>query len=213
MKRSTLDRIREGTRLQQVLNVFARYLWDSLFPALGVLNTFRLSMQQWIWRLPDDLEAVSTPVKLRLLLEELGPTYVKMGQIVSSQASVLPADWGMELAKLQSDVPPFPQEKVRERIIEELGVPPEKVFAAFEPAPFAAAVHRGGAPGRPAGWAARGREDSAPGHPPADEVRSGPHAERGDRDGEPLGVSARGGPARHAGAVQHQRAGRAGLHG
>jgi ubiquinone biosynthesis protein len=151
MKRSTLDRIREGTRLQQVYNVFARYLWDSLFPRWGLLNAFRLRMQRWLWRLPDDLESVGTPVKLRLMLEELGPTYVKIGQIVSSQASVLPADWGMELAKLQSDVPPFPQRQVRERIVEELGAPPEKLFAAFDPVPFAAAstaqVHRAILPG------------------------------------------------------------------
>jgi ubiquinone biosynthesis protein len=151
MKRSTLDRIREGIRLQQVFNVFARYGWDSLFPRWGLLNSFRLRMQRWIWQLPDDLEAVTMPVKLRMMLEELGPTYVKMGQIVSSQASVLPADWGMELAKLQSDVPPFPEKQVRERIIEELGAPPEKVFAVFKPDPFAAAstaqVHRAVLPG------------------------------------------------------------------
>jgi ubiquinone biosynthesis protein len=151
MRRSTLDRIREGTRLQQVFNVFARYLWDSLFRRWDTLNSFRLTMQRWIWRLPQDLEAVNTPVKLRMMLEELGPTYVKMGQIVSSQASVLPVDYAVELAKLQSDVPPFPQERVRERIIEELGAPPERVFAAFEPAPFAAAstaqVHRAVLPG------------------------------------------------------------------
>ena len=151
MKRSTLDRIREGSRLQQVYSVLARYLWDSLFPRWGVLNSVRLKMQRWVWRIPDDLEAVSTPVKLRLMLEELGPTYVKIGQIVSSQASVLPADWGLELAKLQSDVPPFPQNQVRERIIEELGAPPEKLFAAFDPVPFAAAstaqVHRAILPG------------------------------------------------------------------
>jgi hypothetical protein len=42
MKRSTLDRIREGIRLQQVFNVFARYGWDSLFPRWGLLNGIRL---------------------------------------------------------------------------------------------------------------------------------------------------------------------------
>ncbi len=146
MRRSTLDTLRENLRLQQVNNVLARYLWDWLLQRWGLLNTFRLNMQRWIWQLPDDLEAVSTPVKLRMMLEELGPTYVKVGQIASSQASVLPAEWAVELAKLQSNVPPFPLEQVRERIIEELGAPPEKLFAAFEPAPFAAAstaqVHR-----------------------------------------------------------------------
>jgi predicted unusual protein kinase regulating ubiquinone biosynthesis (AarF/ABC1/UbiB family) len=106
--------------LQQVYYVLARYLWDSLFPRWGILNSFRLRMQRWIWRIPDDLEAVSMPVKLRLMLEELGPTYVKIGQIVSSQASALPADRAAELARLQDAVAPFPGEQVRETIIEEL---------------------------------------------------------------------------------------------
>jgi ubiquinone biosynthesis protein len=151
MRRSSLDRVREGIRLQQVYNVLARYAWDALFPRWALLNSFRLRMQRWIWQLPQDLETVGTPVKLRMMLEELGPTYVKMGQIVSSQASVLPAATAVELAKLQSDVPPFPEEQVRERIIEELGAPPERIFAAFEPIPFAAAstaqVHRAVLPG------------------------------------------------------------------
>ena len=80
------------------------------------------------------------------MLEELGPTYVKIGQIVSSQASMLPTDWATELSRLQDAVPPFPSDQVRERIIEELGAPPEELYASFEPQAFAAAstaqVHR-----------------------------------------------------------------------
>ena len=103
-------------------------------------------MQAWAWGLPKDLEPPTLPVKVRLMLEELGPTYVKVGQIVSSQASTIPSDWEAELVKLQSDVPPFPSDQVRQIIIEELGAPPEELYATFNPQPFAAAstaqVHR-----------------------------------------------------------------------
>ena len=80
-----------------------------------------------------------TPVKVRLMIEELGPTYVKMGQIVSSQASVIPPEWAEQLDLLQSNVPPFSAQLVRETIVEELGKPPEELYATFEPEPFAAA--------------------------------------------------------------------------
>jgi ubiquinone biosynthesis protein len=146
MRRSSVDKARESLRLQQVYNVLMRYGWDFVFERLGVLGDMRRSMQAWAWHLPKDLDAVSAPVKARLMLEELGPTYVKMGQIVSSQSSVIPADWAAELEKLQSQVPPFPSDQVREIIIEELGAPPEQIYAAFDPDPFAAAstaqVHR-----------------------------------------------------------------------
>ena len=146
MKRTTMDRARENLRLQQVYNVFLRYGLDSLFNRWGVIGDFRHRMQRWVWQLPYDVEPVSTPVKVRLMIEELGPTYVKMGQIVSSQASVIPAEWEVELEKLQSDVPPFPGEQVRQVIVEELGAPPEALYASFQPRPFAAAstaqVHR-----------------------------------------------------------------------
>ncbi len=126
MKRSSLDKVRESLRLQQVYNVLARYGWDMALSRWPAVNDLRLVMQQWIWDLPDDLADVSTPVKVRLMIEELGPTYVKMGQIVSSQSAAVPLEWADELAKLQSSVPPFPSDEVREVIQDELGAPPRR---------------------------------------------------------------------------------------
>jgi ubiquinone biosynthesis protein len=146
MRRSSLDKLREDLRLQQVYNTLLRYGYDTVLDRTAYLGGFRHAMQSWVWRMPRGWEEPPAAVKLRLMLEELGPTYVKIGQIVSSQASVLPVDMATELSRLQDAVPPFPSDQVRERIIEELGGPPEDLYASFEPEPFAAAstaqVHR-----------------------------------------------------------------------
>jgi ubiquinone biosynthesis protein len=143
---SGIDTLRENLRLQQVYSVMLRYGLDILFSRLGVIGALRHRMQAWVWNLPDDLEIPTLPGKVRLMIEELGPTYVKVGQIVSSQASVVPPDWEAELEKLQSNVPPFPEEQVRQILKEELKAQPEELFQSFSMKPLAAAstaqVHR-----------------------------------------------------------------------
>jgi ubiquinone biosynthesis protein len=147
MKVSTLDKVRESLRLQQVYNTLLRYTWDvAVFDRPGMVGDIHRSMQAWAWDLPEGLEPPSMPVKVRLMLEELGPTYVKMGQIVSSQSMVIPREWEIELEKLQNEVPPFPSDAVEDVIRSELKASPQELYAEFEQEPFAAAstaqVHR-----------------------------------------------------------------------
>ncbi len=88
---------------------------------------------------------------LRELLEELGPTYVKFGQLLSTRPDLVPADIVLELVKLQDSVQPFPFEIAREVIESDLGLTLERLFVSFDTQPIAAAsigqVYRAVAPG------------------------------------------------------------------
>ena len=137
--------------LAQVYNVVLRYVLDAAVDH-GPLAGSRRRLQCWLHDVPAPAEALGTAGKARLLLQELGPTYVKVGQLVSSQSQVLPDDWVAELARLQQDVATFPYEDVARIITEDLGGPPDQLFERFERTPLAAAslgqVHRARVDGR-----------------------------------------------------------------
>ena len=69
-----------------------------------------------------------SPEKLRIILEELGPTYIKLGQIMSMHSDILPKRYCEELARLNFDVPPMPYEEMIEVIEESYGFPYTEVF-------------------------------------------------------------------------------------
>lgn len=81
----------------------------------------------------------SRPVHLRLVLEELGTTFIKLGQILSTRADLLPPEYLAELTKLQDSTTPVPFEGIEQVLVSELGQPIEKVFAEFDRVPLAAA--------------------------------------------------------------------------
>jgi len=83
--------------------------------------------------------AAARPAHLRLALEELGTTFIKLGQILSTRADLLPPEYLAELTKLQDSAPPVPFEAIREALVSELGQPVENVFAEFDTHPLAAA--------------------------------------------------------------------------
>ena len=84
-------------------------------------------------------EFPAPPADLRLTLEELGPTFIKVGQLLSTRADLLPPAYQDELAKLQDSGPRIPVDAVRDTLQNELHADPDRAFASFEEKPLAAA--------------------------------------------------------------------------
>jgi ubiquinone biosynthesis protein len=84
-------------------------------------------------------KSTSRPEHIRLVFEELGPTFIKLGQILSTRSDLLPPEYIVELAKLQDQAPPVPFNQIKETIELEFGKPLNEVFATFDSTPLAAA--------------------------------------------------------------------------
>ena len=130
--------VSERLRVMQLYGILLQYTVDLAFD-WAWLRPVRRPMQEWLWRVPVPVAKLPPQVKVRLLLEDLGPTYVKLGQIISSQGRALPLEWEDELAKLQSEVRPFAYDDVRAIVTQSLGAPPETLYESFSPTPLAAA--------------------------------------------------------------------------
>jgi len=124
-------------RIFRIALVLARYRLDTLILDLPALRLARyVRVLPWGRR---GVSGLSRGARLRLALQELGPVYVKFGQILSTRRDLLPADIAEELAGLQERVPPFPGEQAREIVEQELGKPIDQLFASFDTDPIASA--------------------------------------------------------------------------
>ncbi len=140
---TTLAAVRDRQRLAEIATIAVRFGIDDILHRFG-LSALLPMRQRIIGRAAD--ERLSQPERLRLAIEALGPTFIKLGQILSTRADLLSPDWIAELEKLQSHVSPAPWETIRTQVEEDLGGKPEVIFAAFDTTPLAAGsiaqVHR-----------------------------------------------------------------------
>ena len=127
-------------RLFRIQQVIIRYQLDDLLLALPVPAWLRVlsALLPWRW-LPRRKLNLSRGARLRLALEELGPIFIKFGQLLSTRRDLLPPDIADELAKLQDQVPPFDPAHSLALIEAQLGAKVGEVFARFDAQPLASA--------------------------------------------------------------------------
>lgn len=137
-------RIRHIKRYRDVAKVLARHGFGFFVEEMGLLHM--LSLPKRLFTDTEEMDPVSVGERIRLVIEELGPTYIKIGQIASTRADIIPQDILRELEKLQEKVPSFSFEEVAMIIEDELGSPLEDIFSSFDEKAIAAAsigqVHR-----------------------------------------------------------------------
>ena len=125
-------------RYRQITGILVDYGFGAALAQLGISD--RLNIPRRLLRRRPAIEGeLSLAKRLRLALEELGPTFIKVGQVLSTRADLLPPEFIDELRLLQDQVPPSDWESIRKVIENELGAPINEVFAYFDPKPFAAA--------------------------------------------------------------------------
>jgi ubiquinone biosynthesis protein len=124
-------------RYREIVQVLARQGFGNLIDQLELVPY--LSLPRRLFRGVTPGPPLTAPERMRLAIEELGPTFIKFGQIMSTRPDLIPPPYVAQLARLQDTVPQAPWEAVREKLEQELDGSLNELFASFEAEPVAAA--------------------------------------------------------------------------
>jgi ubiquinone biosynthesis protein len=137
---------RELPRLREISSVLIRHGLGDLVRRAGVATLLEHAGQVLQWGQAGDTVHLEPQQRARLAFEQLGPTFVKLGQTLSAREDILPLTWTNELNRLHSQVAPVPFENLLPQVKQALGRSPFEVFADVEREPYAAAsiaqIHR-----------------------------------------------------------------------
>lgn len=142
----TLSVVRDLPRLHEIAVVMIRYGGGDLVRVLGISGVLERAGRVLHWHSASEINKLDAPVRIRRALEELGPTFVKLGQLLATRVDMFPLHWIAEFEKLHSQVPAVPYEILYPELVDALKGEPNAIFAEFDPVPLAAAsiaqVHR-----------------------------------------------------------------------
>ncbi len=130
---------RDLSRAQDIAGVLIRYGFGDMVRRLGMADALATAGKALHWHVPDEFARLEPPARARRALEDLGPTFIKLGQILATRVDLFAPEWLAEFSKLQDAAPAVPFEQVRAQLAEDLGEAPETAFAALDTTPLAAA--------------------------------------------------------------------------
>ncbi|MDD2390554.1 MAG: AarF/ABC1/UbiB kinase family protein [Desulfobacterales bacterium] len=137
---------RHLNRYRQILTVFIKYGFGDLLELLKIDQYLETGLRMLSTRSREKVERLSRAQRLRMAFEELGPTYIKLGQAVSTRTDLVPGEYITEFSKLQDQVPSIDFSYIKSIIESELKLPIDQIFDAFDEKAIASAsigqVHR-----------------------------------------------------------------------
>jgi len=141
-----ISAVRDLGRLHDIAAVLIRYGFGDLVRRTGLAGVLERTGRALHWHVSDELARLEPPARVRRVLEELGPSFVKLGQILSTRVDLFSPEWITEFSKLQDSAIALPFSELRAQLTEDLGEPPENIFPRLETQALAAAslaqVHR-----------------------------------------------------------------------
>ncbi len=139
MLSDALHAMRDLPRLHEIASVFIRHGFGDLVGRAGITGALERAGQVLRKGPPEPVLKLSAAARARLALVELGPTFVKLGQVLATRVDLLPPEWIAEFERLQSEVPPVPFETLLPQLEEALGASPMALFRDVERSPRGAA--------------------------------------------------------------------------
>ena len=130
---------RHVNRYREIIAILVKYGFGDVLAKLELQKHLEFGKGFILGKAAAEIAAISRWARVRMALEELGPTFVKFGQIMSTRPDMIPQELITELEKLQEDVPPFPTEDAKRIIKEELGSPVDSIFKDLTDSPIASA--------------------------------------------------------------------------